>query len=577
MKRFPRLGSAVSLLSCAALSIALTGCKDPSYAKTTEGFYQGVEEETKISFKGLQYAAAPVGDLRFEAPTPAPKLSELKLADTFGSACPQVGGSFGASSVNEDCLYLNVYRPLEGKDHPVMVWIHGGAFITGSGAGTYDPTRLVEEGIVVVTINYRLGALGFLAHPGLNAGDSGNYGLMDQQFALQWIQDNIKSFGGDKDNVTIFGESAGGHSVMNQLSTPTSEGLFHKAIVQSGTYHLEDVPLQVSQGLGALLVSNTSCAAEADVEACLKTLPVEELLAAQGDDQFIPTYGNSFSPVSPLLAILGGTFSDVPLISGSNLNEATLFTALEQIPVYTDSITAAATAAYTDAYTAEIIATGDPVAADAAGQAAAAIASQDPAVLQAAGFAAFNTINLSNYEAEVSNLLTPFSYSLNGRTVSEIAADYLGDSVDVYTAINELHTDWRFACTASLTADRLLGGRDIFAYHFTDQNAPNLLAPFPIGFAAGAAHASEIPYVLSDGSQFTSPEQADLSNAMIYYWTNFAKTGNPNRNNDSDIVFWPEYSTQGDNMIELNPALATTSRAAFNATHNCDYWNIPNQ
>jgi len=577
MKRFPRLGSALSLVGCAALSLTLTGCKDPTYAKTEQGIYQGVQEETLISFKGIKYASAPTGDLRFEAPTAPAELTEITLADEFGSACPQVGGAFGPRSVNEDCLFLNVYRPLKGKDHPVMVWIHGGAFVAGSGGSDYDPVRLVEEGVVVVTLNYRLGALGFLAHAGLNGGDSGNYGLMDQQFALKWVQNNIESFGGDKDNVTIFGESAGGHSVMNHLSTPTSAGLFHKAIVQSGTYHLEDVPLATSQFLGSLLVSQTSCVTSTDMEACLKALPVEDLLTAQGADQFIPTYGNSFSPVSPLIAILSGTFSDVPLISGNNLNEATLFTALDQSAVLSNSIEAAATQAYTDAYTAEIIASGDPVAAAAAGEAAAAAATQDPLVLQAAYFAAFNTYNAANYVSAVDTLLTPFSYSLNNRSIADIAAEYLANSTGVYEAYNTLHTDWRFACTAQITADRLVSGRDLYAYHFTDENAPNAFAALglPVGFNAGAAHASEIQYVFSDGAQFTDADQAALSEAMVDYWTAFAKTGNPNPNN-SNLVAWPEYGVQGDNMLELNPVLATTSRAAFNTIHNCDYWNIPN-
>lgn len=578
MTKFPTLKKSASLLSCAALSLALVGC-GPEYAKTETGVYEGAIENSQVSFKGIQYAAAPTGALRFEAPTAAPEFEGVKIADTFGNDCPQNGGAFGETSLNEDCLYLNVYRPEAKGKYPVMVWIHGGAFITGSGAGTYDPSRLVAEGVVVVTINYRLGALGFLAHPDLGTEEtgSGNYGLMDQQFALKWVQENIGSFGGDADNVTIFGESAGGHSVMNQLATPSSAGLFHKAIVQSGTYHLEDVPLAVSENvLGTALVANTSCSGSADTAACLKALPVAELLAAQGDDQFIPTYGNSFSPVSPLLAILGGTFSNVPLISGSNLNEGTLFTALDQVANFSASVEAAATQAFTDAYTAEIIASGDPVAAAAAGEAAAAAATQDPAVLQAAGFAAYGTVNPANYEALVDTLLTPFAYTLNGRSVTDIAADYLGEKGEVYAAFNSLHTDWRFACTASLTADRLVSTRDVYAYHFTDQDAPNLFAPnFPIGFASGASHAAEIPYVLSDGSGIAEGSK-DLSEAMIDYWASFAKTGNPNPNN-SNLVLWPSYAAQGDNMLELNPELATTSRTAFNSTHNCDYWNIPAQ
>ncbi|GAA6133314.1 hypothetical protein NBRC116188_01030 [Oceaniserpentilla sp. 4NH20-0058] len=572
MKTFQKLKSAASYIGCAALTLALVGCN--LEAETEQGTYQGVETDGIISFKGIKYATAE----RFEAPTAAPSFTDIQLADTAGSPCPQVGGSFGTSSVNEDCLFLNIDRPALGKNRPVMVWIHGGAFITGSG-DTYDTSRLVEQGVVVVTINYRLGALGFLTHPALSEATgtgSGNYGLMDQQFALQWIQDNIEAFGGNPDNVTIFGESAGGHSVMDQLTIPTSQGLYSKAIVQSGTYHLEEVPLEVAEGLGQLLVANSNCATSTDMLNCLKTLPVEDMLAAQGSDQFLPTTGTAFHPYSPLVATYTGQLADVPLMSGSNKDEGTLFTALAQVNAYEAAIQEAATAAYL----AELAQSGDPVAAAAAAEAAGTAASQGSAFYAAAAVIS----SQATYDAAVTTLLAPFPYTLNGHTIAEVADEYLAGTTDYYGAYNRLQTDWRFACTALNTANTLKANpyrsSDIFAYHFTDQNAPNLFAPyFPIGFAAGASHAAEIPYVLSDGSGFEGNEdQAALSAAMIKYWTTFAKTGNPNPNH-SQLVQWPAFSAVENNMLELGTGdnFKVLAEADFNNTHNCGYWNIPTQ
>ena len=191
----------------------------------------------------MPYAAPPVGDLRWRAPRPASTWRGIRDATAFAPSCPQQPGLFappGAQS--EDCLYLNVYTPApgdrRGRDRPVIVWIHGGGLAL-DGARNYDPTQLAAEGTVVVTINYRLGALGALAHPALASrpgGPAGNYGLMDQQAALRWVQRNIDQFGGDPHNVTIAGESAGGLSVLAHLVSQGSRGLFQRAIVQSGTF-----------------------------------------------------------------------------------------------------------------------------------------------------------------------------------------------------------------------------------------------------------------------------------------------------------------------------------------------------
>src|ERR1700722_4748896 len=202
------------------------------------GMVAGSKTATMRSFKGIPYATPPVGPLRWKAPQKAAPLTGVHDATKFGSGCVQDQSPFGTGSTNEDCLFLNVYAPTGSGPYPVMFWIHGGAFLNGQ-ADSYDASELVAQGVVVVTINYRLGMLGFLADSTIDNGAGAaptNYGLLDQQLAMQWVQDNIASFNGDKTNVTIFGESAGGISVFSPLVMPNAHGLFQKAIVESGAY-----------------------------------------------------------------------------------------------------------------------------------------------------------------------------------------------------------------------------------------------------------------------------------------------------------------------------------------------------
>ncbi len=229
---------------------------------TESGPLKGVIVGNISEFLGIPYAAPPVGNLRWTPPQNFGKWNGLLDASTFGSQCTQGGGG------SEDCLFLNIYVPnfkknanKHGGAMPVMFWIHGGALTSGAGSD-YDPTPLVEQGVIVVTINYRLGYLGFFAQTALDSEghDAGNYGLMDQQFAMKWVQRNIGQFGGDPSNVTMFGESAGGHSVYCNLASPTATGLFAKAISESGSYLIFDdfiasiVTLPVAESTGTTLV-----------------------------------------------------------------------------------------------------------------------------------------------------------------------------------------------------------------------------------------------------------------------------------------------------------------------------------
>lgn len=279
-----RIAKPLTALSALA-ALLLTGCSQPETAsaprvQTASGTVQGVNENGVVSFKGIPYARPPVGDLRWRAPQPVLPRDGVLAATAFGPSCVQQ--SIPATSIyndppaamSEDCLSLNVWAPEDAADAPVMVWIHGGSLrIGGAAQPMYDGTVFAERGIVFVSINYRLGALGWMAHPELSAesphGVSGNYGLLDQIEALRWVRENVSAFGGSPDNVTVMGESAGALSVTYLLASPLAEGLFDKAIVQStnlrafpgldravfGLPSAEDTGLRMGQALGRTTIA----------------------------------------------------------------------------------------------------------------------------------------------------------------------------------------------------------------------------------------------------------------------------------------------------------------------------------
>ena len=232
-------------LSLAVAALVAAPVQAQPQVSIRQGALQGVQADGVAAYKGVPYAQPPVGPLRWRAPVPAEGWKGVRDAKAFGHAClqppqdPKGLYAGGMTSVSEDCLTLNVWAPTGGKKLPVMVWIHGGALMGGaSSEPLYDGTKLAKQGIVLVSINYRLGLLGYFAHPALSAESpgriSGNYGLLDQIAALKWVRDNIEAFGGDPDRVTIAGESAGGLSAIALLASPQAKGLFNKAIVESG-------------------------------------------------------------------------------------------------------------------------------------------------------------------------------------------------------------------------------------------------------------------------------------------------------------------------------------------------------
>lgn len=501
----------------------LAGCgssDDPTHVVTDKGAVRGIETATARQFLGIPYAAPPTGALRWKPPQAAAAWEGVRDASKFASHCAQPASPFGIASTSEDCLYLNVYTPKGTGPFPVMVWIHGGALLTGEG-DDYDPSNLIDRGVAVVTLNYRLGALGFLTHPALTAESadhaSGNYGLMDQQAALRWVKTNIAAFGGDPNNVTIFGESAGGLSTHSQIASPLSAGLFHKAIVESGSYSLIQPPLAAAEALGQKFATQAGCTDQS--AACLRSLSIDKLIAnesaIQAGGTTLPTVDGKVLPLSLVAAFSTGTFNKVPVIEGTNSDEYTLLSA----------------------------ATIDPVLGHAISTPTEYSAFRDPLV------AAF------------------------GKTPAQADAVYpTANYPTLASAYDAIATDAIFSCNGRTIAKMLSASVPVYAYEFNDQNAPMpfKLPPRP---SFGAYHSAEIQYIFPDhnpivyGAPFTQAQQA-LSSQMVDFWTRFAKSGNPNAGGSSA---WPQYSAGSDTYMSLQPSGSATT-TGFAAKHNCTFW-----
>jgi para-nitrobenzyl esterase len=459
--------------------------------RTDKGFVRGSVRGGDREFLGIPYAAPPVGDLRWRPAEDHARWKGVLDATRFGSPCPQVGGAFGPASTNEDCLFLNVSTPA-GSDPvdrlPVMFWIHGGALVSGAGS-LYDPSQLVARGVVVVTINYRLGELGFLAHSALApspGGPAGNYGLTDQQEALRWTQRNIRRFGGDPANVTIFGESAGGLSVHSQLVSPLARGLFAKAIVESGAYAMTQASLAEAEKAGFAFASQVGCAGQS--ASCLRGVPVATLLTNQGSIVNPNLDGRVLTQsIGPALA--AGNFNRVPVIEGTNHDEWALFVALTELI------------------------TGHPLAA----------ADYVAAIQQTLGVSAL-----------VAQFLAGF-YPLT---------NYGGNPSLALTALG---TDAIFACNARAALRSMSGFVPTFQYEFSDENAPPF---FKVSFPMGAYHAAELQYLFANLDGTLTADQRKLSADMVGYWTQFARTGSPN---SPARPAWPAYMLATEMFQSLVP------------------------
>jgi para-nitrobenzyl esterase len=490
-----------------------------------DGLIRGAGAAGVYSFRGLPYAAPPTGNLRWRPPQPAAAWSGVRDATQFGPSCPQATARnpfLPPGSVSEDCLYLNVYTPTlrdrSGGGRPVLVWIHGGG-LTQDGARNYDGTKLAADGTVVVTINYRLGALGFLAHPALASrprGAAGNYGLMDQQAALRWVQRNIAQFGGDPHNVTIAGQSAGGLSVLAQLVSAGARGLFQRAIVQSGTFALNQQPLATAEAAGQTFATAVGCADQS--AACLRTVPVSDLVSNFGVE--IPgVVDGSVLTQSIGTALTRGQFARVPILNGITHDEELLFV---------DGLSLTVSQG-----------TNIPLAD--------------------------SPVSSANYQANIARAL-----GVTDARAAAIAGEYpiaAYPSPDV--AFSLLVSDASFACPA-LQVDRWTSSRvPTYAYQFNDDHAPVNIAP-PRALPPLSTHGTELPYLFDQPNApfpatLTSDQQA-LAASMRTAWASFAASGNPS----SRALPWPSIGN-GTKVLSFVPSQSQVT-TDFAAAHHCSFW-----
>ncbi len=503
---------AAAVLACAAL---LAGCgapapHDPAVAMTTAGPVRGEIADGYRLFQGIPYAAAQ----RWQPPgTPVP-WTAVRDATQPGLRCIQdtrVDPDYGRPT-GEDCLNLTVWTPASpAARRPVMVWIHGGGFLNGS-SDLYHAQWLATRGdIVVVTVNYRLGALGFLAHPALGP-DPGNYGLADQQAALRWVRDNIAAFGGDPARVTIAGESAGAMSVCNHLVAPQSAGLFRAAIIQSGPCQAQ-AALPAAERISVDYAAEAGCAAPATARECLLALPPARL---EGGPDYVhigtnvitgPVTGTARLPIAPPQAArLGPPVARVPVLIGSTADEFTVFVALSYLRQ-------------------QALAPYPGLLAETFGARAAAVAEQYP---------------LSRYDGS-----TGLAYA---------------------AAV----TDGVFACPADALAADLARRAPVYAYEFNDRHAP---APEPLRhtpFPPGAGHALELRYLFDmGGAPPLNPAQQRLSEQMIGYWSRFVATGAPDADGQPA---WPELNPEDPQRMSLQTGTPVLT-GDFAERHRCAFWN----
>ena len=479
----------------AAVLVAAAAAGEP--VQIDAGLVQGETVDDMQIFRGIPYAAPPVGDLRWRAPRPVTPWEGVRSTTEFSDICHQgpilaslIGESLPTRS--EDCLYLNVWSTGPGSEakQPVMVWIHGGGLTLGWGHQRgYDGAHLASQGVVFVSINYRLGALGFLAHPLLNveAGVSGNYGLKDQIAALEWVQRNIEAFGGDPGNVTIFGESAGGTSVHALLASPRSEGLVHRGIAQSpwvtGTNYAllhDDLPM-VGNATDRGRTWIDAHFEGIDSPAGLRALGADEIFQAQEAGYAVAiTVDGDFMPDLAVNVYARGKQLDVPVIAGTNTDEGTIF--LNILPFDTPEAYRASLEAWYGEYAATVLGLY-PVSPDGS----------------------------------------------------------------LFAAKNQLITDtWFLQNTRNMLAGMAKVPAPAWQYQFS-RRAPQT----PM---LGAFHGMEIGYAFGNLGADASAEDRALSAAMTRYWVRFATTGDPNV---AGLPAWPAYDPETDRHLELGDEIKT--------------------
>jgi para-nitrobenzyl esterase len=472
--------------------LAAPGLAIQSPIRIESGLVQGVSNGSITAFKGIPYAAPPVGDRRWREPQPPADWQGVRDATHFSAACFQAKtGAFGPWSAefiahdameggsNEDCLYLNVWtaasRPNEKR--PVMVWIYGGGFTSGSGdVPIYDGAGLAGKGVVMVTFNYRVGVLGFLAHPELSKesghGASGNYALLDMIAALNWVHRNISAFGGDPANVTIAGQSAGAFAVCYLMASPLAKGLFERAIAESGGAFSQALPLDRAESAGAKLGSLAE----------LRAKPADAFLRPPNGYRPGPVIDGYVLPEDVSAMFAAGRQNDVPLLTGWNADDGVAFGPAPKAETFRENAKR----------------TYGPLADD---------------------------------------FLKAFPASTDAETAKSQHA---------------LTRDQLFAWQGRTwaRAQNKTGKSKVFLYYF-DRTAPGTADEIRYG----AFHSGEIAYALNTLDQWQRP-WTDIdrkpSNEMSTYWVNFAKNGDPN---GAGVPKWPAYARSSERALELGETI----------------------
>ncbi len=524
LTRFAMRGLGAAAGTAAALTAIVTGFAgtgtgtapshvDSATVRTATGWVRGASAAGADRFLGLPYAAPPLKDLRFRPPAQAASWSGVRDATRQAPACLQFQptGVREGQAVSEDCLYLDLYRPSDarpGSRLPVLVWYHGGGWTQGTGVIYGGQTMATLTHSIVISINYRLGALGYLALPQLDAQDpalgSGNYATLDQIQALRWVRDNIGAFDGDPQNVTIAGQSAGAGSVCTLMTSPLAAGLFQRAVIESLGCGLGTQPLAKAQQQGQSFAAAAGCPDPATAVACLRTawapnlITAEQKVVVRGE-----AYGTGVLPDEPSSAIQHGNWNRVPVLIGGVREEGKLF----------------------------IIAQANLTAAQYVQQIQATYGANAPAVLA--------RYPLANYPA-------PF-YALAAVT-----------------------TDSGIACAVNATAELLAGRTPTYRYEFNDPTSPTLYGFAPAGIDMSNAHSAELAYLFDFtlGERPLTPTESALSRQMMRYWAAFAKGGDPTVAGQPG---WPRFDTAKNTTLVLRPTGNTLATDIANE-HNCAFW-----
>jgi len=520
-----------------ALLCAAVQANQTAVIQTKNGPVQGIVADNGVQrFFGIPFAAPPVGKLRFQRPQPPQTWSSVRQCVEPAASCPQyLVGNLELG--HEDCLYLDIYLPpnfdpLGPTKLPVMFWIYGGGFTMGDALefGMYNGKYLVEHGVILVAVNYRLGSLGYLALDELKAedpqGSTGNYGMLDQTTGLQWVHDNIGAFGGNASRVTVFGESAGAFSTCWHLASPTSKGLFQAAIMESGTCdsHMFYPSYSDAVSFSHFFLQSYNCnQTGAALLACIRNLSVHDLVTVKADIKPFAGYhpplypempwGMTIDKVTtldlPLNRIKQGLGNNVPLIIGTNHDEGTAFVG---------------------------------------------------AMTSVVG-----NVTFPISDAELVRILQHF---FTPAQVTQIQAQYAKPAQCKYNVecLSLVLRDYFFLC-ASRRVARTFAANHIPVYLYQFVYNKDFIWKTPLG----DFHASELFFVFDDyeALHFTQND-IDMSKSFQDYWTNHAKFGNPSPGGNASLLSWPQWTPDTESNVVMDVPLAVNTHLE---TSHCDFWD----